>query len=72
MISLCRCERAIPGSPLPRVCEQFYGEDDGVYNDTFRDSLRNVIDNLATEFSNMLGDAESCINLHMLLLLSCM
>ena len=61
MVLLCRCERVIPGSGLPRVCEQFYGEDDGVYNNTFRDGLRIVIDSLETEFSN-LGDAESCIS----------
>ena len=62
MVLLCRCERVIPGSGLPRVCEQFYGEDDGFYNITFRNGLRNTVDNLKTEFSNLLGYAESCNN----------
>ena len=61
MVLLCRCERAIPGSGLPRVCEQFYGEDEGFYNITFMNGLRSVTDNLKTEFSNFLGDADPCV-----------
>jgi len=56
-IQLCRCETA---SGLPRLCNQFY--DDGYYNETLRNGLRMLIDDLGMEFAAS-NDNEPFVNL---------